>query len=462
MMRTYAKPDSTKKRLPDLKSMGSEHLHKIVNLDDAGWREGSAHSSIRTLIGRLGSPSMVVTTILLIASLFFASSDALYAQKKKKEKIPKHDAALIDTIRAINLRGDWQFPIRRLWDDALQSAKKSRRPVIAFNVDYVDPNSILVRDKLLQDPEVMIYLTKNFELALNDFSVDPPPNVGFDSLRNLGVRLDGLEKGYNIVSRPTAILLDPDGTEIERISNLEHYSPAQFVALVKDYLAGRGTVRSIAAEFWNEPTNLDKHKRYLDRLMDRFDYDSILYHYKLLATVPGYGQTPEVMKEAAAEYAYLRFKQEGNITVLKSWLATLDQKADGEVMLAGLKDILEYYQVRKKLDSVAIYYHRIFELFGEREPDMLNNFAWDIANLSVGYDSAMIYINEAIVKDGKNPNYYDTRALIENNRKDHDAAIADARQALKYSPKDDKDYFKERLEFYEKAKNRSASEGNKE
>src|SRR5207244_4353916 len=163
------------------------------------------------------------------------------------------------------------------------------------------------------------------------------------------------------------------------------------IKALKDYLSGKNTVQALGKEFWSAPTSLDKHKRYLDRLMERFDYDSLLYHFNFLATDPRYGQTPEVMKEAAAQYAYLRFKQEGNISVLKNWLGTLDPHSDSALVLAGLKDLLEYYQARKKIDSIVLYYDRIFSFSRERDPDLLNNLAWDLANFSTKFDSALIF-----------------------------------------------------------------------
>jgi len=412
-----------------------------------------------------GDCFVVATRLLAMTLLFtlFFSSDSLFAQKKKKRYfVKKGDAATADTLNAIIARHQWQFPIHTFWDDAIKASQKSHRPVLAFNVDYVDPNSIYVRDKLLRDPEVMIYLTKNFELALHDYAVDPPPEVGFDSLRTLGSRLDKLEKGYNIVSRPTAIIINSDSTEIERIPNLQNYSGVQFIKITKEYLAGTNTVQSLGKEFWSDQSNLDKHKRYLDRMMERFDYDSILYHFDHLAHDQRFGQSPQVMKDAAAEYAYLRFKQEGNVFELKKWIATLDHHIDSAVIIAGLKDLLEYYQGRKKIDSIAVYYHNIFSFTGDRDPDLLNNFAWDYANFSKSYDSAMVFVNEAIDKDGKNANYYDTRALVNYDRKEYDAAITDARLALKYSKKEDRDYFKERAEYFEKEKKKIATEGSKE
>ncbi len=395
---------------------------------------------------------MFIIAVLILCSI----APNAFAQKKHSKK--PSDKATIDTLNALVARHEFQFPIRTFLDDAMKASQKSHKIILAFDVDYTaDEANKYVRDKLLRDPDVMIYLSKNFELALHDFSVDPSPSVGFDSLGNLGRRLDELEKGYSIVSRPTAILIKPDGEEIERIPNLENYSSAAFIQTIKDYLSGKNTVASLQKEYWNDPKNLDKHKHYMDRLMVRFDYDSIVYHLNLLATDSRYGQSPEVMKEAAGQYAYLRFKQEGNIAVLKNWVTTLDRHADSSLILAGLKDILEFYQTRKKIDSIASSYKNLFLFIGSRDPDLLNNYAWDLANFSKQWDSALVIINEAIARNEKNPNYFDTRALINYLRKDYEASVTDAKTALKYGA-EDKSYFKERLEFYEKEKKRVAEE----
>ena len=43
-------------------------------------------------------------------------------------------------------------------DDALEASQKSRRPILAFDLDYTshDSASKYVVDRLLRDPEVMI------------------------------------------------------------------------------------------------------------------------------------------------------------------------------------------------------------------------------------------------------------------------------------------------------------------
>ncbi|MEI8134047.1 MAG: hypothetical protein WCH46_03080 [bacterium] len=395
----------------------------------------------------------LVGILSLVSVLSFAQ------QKKKISRVKKVDQEKVDTIQALVARQEWQFPIRAFLDEVITRSQKSRRPILAFDVDFADPTNFGVRDSLLRDPDVMIYLSKNFELALHDFSVDPSPSVGFDSLGHLGKRLDLLEKRFNIESRPTAILLAWEGFEIERIPLLQLYSPQKFIAMLKDFLSGRNTIHALSADFWSDQTNLEKHKRYLDRLMERMDYDSITYHYKLLATDSSFGQTPEMMKNAAAQYAYIRFKQEGNVNILKQWIFSLDKSHDSALIVAGIKDILEHYQNRKKIDSIGVYYEKLFSFTNYRDPDYLNNYAWDLANFSIKYDEALRIVNEAITQMPKNASYYDTRALVYAMKKDFAPAIADAETALKFSDAQDLNYFKERVSYFTNLKTKIEASG---
>ena len=181
--------------------------------------------------------------------------------------------------------GKWQFPITRMWDDALRASQRSHKPTIAFNVDYVDSASIGFRDRILSNLAVQVFLTENFEIGVNDFSTDPPPSVGFDSLRNLGLRFDGLEKGYAIAMRPTAILIRPDSVEIERIPLPNLLTAKQFISLLTDYLQGKNTVQALRQAFWRDTTNFEARKRYLTRLTERSDYDSAVYQLGVIATL---------------------------------------------------------------------------------------------------------------------------------------------------------------------------------
>jgi hypothetical protein len=379
-------------------------------------------------------PKSKVKVLGLIALFVVAGFGQTYAQKKTSAKKP-------EPVRD-------QFPIAIMWDEAVAIAKTSGRPALIFNVDYVDSVSIAFRDKILRNLEVQSYLNNTFELGVNDFSVDPPPSVGMDSLRNLGLRLDALEKGYKIPLRPTAIIIKGDGKEVDRIVHPERMSPEEFITTLKDYLAGRNTLAQYREKFWRGASSDSLHLLYLNKLADHEQMDSMLWHLSELSRT---AKNPLLRREAAKQHAYIQFQTSGSPSYVDQWIATLDPKQDSLEIYDALSNLLEYHERTKKVDSIAAAYERIFTFTGDRDPDLLNNYAWDLTNFSKRFDTAMTLINEAIGKNASNPNYYDTRALIWFFREDLDSAAADSRKAYSVAvTNEDKDYYRQRMEFYEK------------
>ena len=360
-------------------------------------------------------------------------------------------------IAQLKTEGRWQFPITKMWDQALTKSKQTGKPTMAFNVDYVDSASIGFRDRILNDPSVQLFLSQNFELGLDDYSVDPPPTVGFDSLRNLGLRLDALEKGYAIAMRPTAIIIRPDSIEVERIPLPNLLTSKQFITQASDYLHGKNTVHALRQTFWRDTNNYEARKRYLDRLTERSDYDSVMYQIGVIATMTSH---PADARDAAKQYAYLRMNVEGKPEFVKRWIYTLPKKGtDSLEALQGLRDLLEFYQSRKKVDSIATIYEQIFMFTGVRDPDMLNNYAWDLATYSKNWDRALALANEALAAKPQNSDYYDTRAQAYYSLKKYGEAIADEEQAIKLAKKkEDKEFFSERLEYYKRELTKSQTD----
>lgn len=373
---------------------------------------------------------------ILLCVLLAAGWVSAYAQHKPKQAETKK--VYLD-----------QFPIRKFWDDALGAAKKSGRPVLIFNVDYVDSPSIAFRDKVLRDEKVKEYVNETFELAVNDFSVDPPPTVGWDSLRNLGLRLDFIEKGYRIAVRPTALLVRPDSLEIDRISYPDRMTPDEFITKLKDYLAGKGTLEAVRKQFWRDTTNMEVRFRYIEKLVERSVYDSTVRHLSVVAEDKQY---EALAKESRKRLAEMRFYTERRPKYLAAWLTTVSKTdvQDSVDMLNAHYAIIEFWQREKETDSLDVWYNKIFTFLGERDADLLNNFAWDLVSYSLKYDSAMSLITEAIAKNPNEPNYYDTKALIHYKKYEGALAVEASEKALSLAPKDDNAYFADRVRFYKK------------
>lgn len=342
-----------------------------------------------------------------------------------------------------------QFPIKKFWDDALGASKISGRPVLVFNVDYVDSQSISLRDNILRIKKVQDYLNETFELAVNDFATDPPPTVGWDSLRNLGLRLDHIEKGYLIAVRPTALLLRPDSLEIDRISHPENLTPDEFIQKLKDLLAGKGTLEAVRKQFWRDTNNMEVRFKYIEKLVERSVYDSTVRHLSVVAEDKQYGA---LAKESGKRLAEMRFSTERNPKYLAKWITTVSKnnRQDSIDILNAHYAILEHWQREKKVDSLIVWYEKVFSFVGAREADLLNNYAWDVVSYSTKYDTAMALVMEALALDRNQANYYDTKALIHFKKYEGKLAVEASEMALALAPKEENAYFTDRVRFYKK------------
>jgi len=337
-----------------------------------------------------------------------------------------------------------------MWDDAVLTSVHSGKPTLAFDLDLVDSNSIRLAREVIDNKGLQAFIKARFEPAMNDFATDPPPAVGMDSLKNLGWRLSGLEKDYGVAIRPSMIVIGSNKKEIDRIVFPEKLSPKQIEHRLTDILQGRNTLGSTIKAFWRDTTSVVMRQRLIDMFEERSKYDSVLYHLQGLATVKG---NPAVARNAAIRYAYLRLQVEGNGQPLEAFMASLGPHGEDSALHYELLDkLLDHWQKAKKIDSVSATYERIMTFTGQRDPDLLNDYAWQLANYSKDNDHAFALVNEAIEKNGHDADYYDTRALVDGRLHHYDEAIRDEEAAVGYAPKTDKSYFEQQLGYYKKLK----------
>jgi Tfp pilus assembly protein PilF len=226
-------------------------------------------------------------------------------------------------------------------------------------------------------------------------------------------------------------------------------TPDEFIQKLKDYLNGKGTLEAVRKQFWSDTTNMEVRFKYIEKLVERSVYDSTIRHLSVVAEDKQYGA---LAKESRKSLAQMRFATEGNPKYLAKWLTTIT-KNNIQDSVDGLNahfSILSYWQQAKKVDSLRVWYEKVFAYTGTRDADLLNNYAWDVVSFSTKYDTAMAIINEAIAKNPNEPNYYDTKALIYYKKYDGKSAVESAEKALSLAPKDDNAYFQDRVRFYKK------------
>lgn len=346
-----------------------------------------------------------------------------------------------------------------MWMETLDASARSGRPALIFNIDLADTMSIAFRDSILRRKEIQQYLSENFELGVNDFSTDPDPSVGFDSLRSLGLKLSGFEERYRVVVRPTAIVIRPGGGEIDRIAFINNYTPAKFRERLEEIRQERNVIRDYIDAFWADTTSEVNRLDLIERFEARSEYDSVVYH---LDVVRQTSALPEMRRQAAIRYAYLRFQVEGNVVPLRRFLYSLNRTGeDSLVFLNGLQDILAFHQKKKRVDSAAAVFEEILQFTGSRDPDLLNEYAWELANYGRRLDYALELVSEALERRPDDENFYDTRALIYLLQKKFDLALADAQKGYELAAEEEKSYFKERVDFYQKRFDEVEAEKNK-
>ncbi len=343
----------------------------------------------------------------------------------------------------------YDFPFQTMWDDAVLTTVHSGKPALAFDLDLVDSNSILLAKEVIASKSLQKFIKARFEPAMNDFATDPPPAVGMDSLRNLGWRLSGLEKDYIIAVRPSIIMIGPDKKEMDRIIFPQTMTVEEIEHRLTDILEGRNTMKSTMAAFWRDTTSIVMRETLIDMFEQRSKYDSVLYHLDGLSHSKEF---PDIARAAELRYAYLRLQIEGNAAPIEKFMTTLGNgEQDSLLHYDLLNRLLDHYEKKKLHDTASIFYERIMAFTNIRDPDILNDYAWNLASEGKDYDHALALIDEAISKRNNDPNFYDTRALVDGRLKRWDDAIHDEEKAVHYAPKnnqEDSTYFTKQLEYY--------------
>ncbi|HEY3875504.1 MAG TPA: hypothetical protein VGM92_08495, partial [Candidatus Kapabacteria bacterium] len=246
------------------------------------------------------------------------------------------------------------------------------------------------------------------------------------------------------------IVIGSNKEEIDRIALPVNMSPKELETRLTDILEGRNTLQSMIDAFWKDTTSIVMREQLINMFEERSKYDSVLYHLEGLANQKSF---PTVARGAGLRYAYLRLQVEGNTEPLEEYMTTLGSDPTDSALHYELLDRLrEHFEKIKKADSTNAIIEEMMAFTGFRDPDFLNDLAWNIASYGKNYDSAARLINEAIGKKADDPDYYDTRALVNGRLHKMADAIRDEETAVSYASGDNQTYFAEQLKYYKQLK----------
>ena len=132
---------------------------------------------------------------------------------------------------------------------------------------------------------------------------------------------------YRVRSYPTVLVLRADGTEIDRIVGY-HRAP-EFMALVEDYLAGRNTLASLAAEEATRGTEPEFVSKLADRYFEHGLYDEARSRYEKMPTLDPKNQSG-LVDDALLSLGRMSRKEKDYATYRKYAQTVLDRYPESD------------------------------------------------------------------------------------------------------------------------------------
>lgn len=187
------------------------------------------------------APSIVVRpSIHLATPLPEAAVDVLFAydgqsyqlQLNNCVKLPKHgwvlgaDLEFVDLQAQANAEKEWSedFPAAQV-----RAGDENKQLLVNFTGSDWSAASISFHKKILNSNTFMNYATNRYVLLRVDFPRNRPQSV------NQRLANQILARKYNVKDFPAILILESNGTEIQRVSDYNGTDPAQFIRILSNY-----------------------------------------------------------------------------------------------------------------------------------------------------------------------------------------------------------------------------------
>jgi len=284
-------------------------------------------------------------------------------------------------------------------------------------------------------------------LVFGDKEISNYINQRFISLKVDGEKGQGPElmKKFGVPGYPTVILLDHQGTEIERIVGFNG-NKDDYLLTIKNYLTGKNTLQDYLSKLKNEPENVELNyvlaKKYLYREEKRKARE---YYEKIAKLDPSdqFGYKNEAMYQIAL-YDLHENKDVGSI---KKFISNV---SDDNYIKRAYSGLATYYRKNKNYEQMVKAYEEAVNRYA-LDADLMNGFAWDIFRLKLKdkYKRGIELAELAISIEPEADAIWDTLGQLQFEAGNVQEAIRAMQKAAELNP-DEKSY-KENLEMYKTA-----------
>ncbi len=235
---------------------------------------------------------------------------------------------------------------------------------------------------------------------------------------------------YQVSGFPTSFLLNPDGTEVDRVVG---YRPMPgFLQLVEDYARGIGTLDAMQEELAGRPHDLELKLKIAEKLDQRGEAAAAEERLQEILDADPLNHSG-VADDAAAALAMGRFRLSRDPQVLEDLLLSYP----------GLEQGPEVYNMliatasrEGRTERVKRLLERAIQDYPE-DPELLNSYAWMAAELGWNLDQALAAARKAVRLSGEEANVLDTLAEVQFRLGRREEALSTIRRAIERRPGDE-------------------------
>ena len=259
------------------------------------------------------------------------------------------------------------------------------------------------------------------------------------------------ELGYNYFKQykcqrvPHLVFLDSEGIEVDRI--IGFLPPTEYLLRIKDIAKKKNILNDFLARYEKGEKNIEMIAAIAMKYEDRNENDKAAEYYSIL------------IKEYASDDSdyYIQAKfflatynfNNGDEFALKDYIAS---NPNSKFLLPAYRKMIFYYVDSNQLDKELEVYTEMLNKY-PNDPNVLNSYAWRMAELEINLEKALIKVQKAIFLTKNDPdqaNIIDTEAEIFWKLKRYDEAIKSIDRALFIDP--DNKYFQDQKEKFLKSK----------
>jgi tetratricopeptide (TPR) repeat protein len=250
-----------------------------------------------------------------------------------------------------------------------------------------------------------------------------PSDEGWQKIRGL----------FEIRGTPTVVLVKPDGEELDRVNGFD--GPDEFMASVREYLAGENLLSTYLARVEENPDSIEANfglgKKYTSRWEDETAYP---YYVNTIELDPEDSRGHNTEASLRIAVFKIESREDPDPEPIKQFIA---KNTDPEFMVESYSSLANYYQRKEENDKVMPVWEELLAKMPD-SPNVMNEYAYNVFSLEdeSRYDKAKAQAEKALSTGDDDALFLGHYNIIRYYRlkKDNDTALIKYAEAAEAVP----------------------------